>query len=95
MLDRQAETKRIQELENSMVKELTKLGVKYPEARKTSREQINNMGSTKTIRGECPIGGLSPVSCMFCEFGHMTDCHYPLDCEEANCSHYQQELEEV
>ncbi len=33
----------------------------------------------------------NPMQAMFCEFGHLTECHFPRDCEEANCSHYQRE----
>jgi hypothetical protein len=25
---------------------------------------------------------------MACPFGHMLECHYPMDCEEATCSHF-------
>ena len=32
--------------------------------------------------------------CMFCSYGHMLECHYPFTCDEAECSHYQQEMEE-
>jgi hypothetical protein len=85
----------LKEQEEALVKILAKEGISEPEAREAAHKQLWSMGSTKTIMGECPIGGLSPVSCMFCEFGHMTECHYPLDCEEAQCSHYQQGLEEV
>jgi len=28
------------------------------------------------------------MACMFCQCGHMTECHYPHDCETAGCSHY-------
>jgi len=41
-------------------------------------------------RGKCPIEAIQPIACMFCNFGHMTECHYPLNCEEAICSHYYQ-----
>jgi len=30
---------------------------------------------------------IEPFNCIFCPYGHMTECHYPLDCEQANCSH--------
>ncbi len=43
-------------------------------------------------RGQCPRGLTHPHACMFCAYGHMLDCHYPKTCEEANCSHYQQEI---
>lgn len=45
-------------------------------------------------RGECEVGALNPMACMFCPFGHMLECHYPYTCEEAECSHYQREVEE-
>jgi hypothetical protein len=43
---------------------------------------------------KCPMNKLAsiPMGCMFCEFGHMLDCHYPKSCEEAMCSHYQAEV---
>ncbi len=43
----------------------------------------------------CPMSNndrVSPMECMFCPYGHMTECHYPLDCYEAKCSHYLEEL---
>jgi hypothetical protein len=42
-------------------------------------------------RGQCPRGAVLATACMFCPNGHMLDCHYPKTCEEANCSHYQEE----
>lgn len=64
------------------------------EAWKKAREIINKQGITKIANGECPTGASSPMACMFCPYGHMTECHYPQTCEEAKCSHYQQEIEE-
>lgn len=26
-------------------------------------------------RGECEDGGLTPMACMFCPYGHMLECH--------------------
>lgn len=63
------------------------------EAWKKAREIINKQGITKIANGECPTGALSPMACNFCPYGHMLECHYPQTCEEAECSHYQQELE--
>ena len=37
--------------------------------------------------GRCPIGAFSPMACMFCQCGHMLECHYPYDCETAQCAH--------
>jgi len=68
-------------------------GIPVEEARRQAEEQVNSMGATKTLTGTCLIGGASPMACMFCQYGHMTHCHYPLDCEEANCGHYQAYLE--
>lgn len=49
-------------------------------------------GIGRMERGECPRGFLSPMACMLCPNGHMLCCHFPLTCEEAQCSHYQQEM---
>jgi len=27
------------------------------------------------------------LQAFFCAYGHMTECHYPQTCREANCSH--------
>lgn len=40
-------------------------------------------------RGIAPCGAVSPMACMFCSQGHMTECHYGMDCEEAQCDHLQ------
>lgn len=48
-------------------------------------------GIDRIAKGECPINGNSPMACMFCNFGHMTECHYPMTCQEANCSHYREQ----
>jgi len=29
----------------------------------------------------------TPMQAMFCPYGHMLECHRPLTCEEAECSH--------
>lgn len=63
------------------------------EAWEKAREIINNQGITKIANGECPLGRINPMACTFCPYGHMTECHYPLTCEEAKCSHYRQEQE--
>jgi hypothetical protein len=45
-------------------------------------------GIGKIQRGECPFHAFSPMACMFCFYGHMLSCHYPLTCDEAKCEHY-------
>jgi hypothetical protein len=30
---------------------------------------------------------------MFCPYGHMTECHYPMTCAEAECGHWEIERE--
>lgn len=48
-------------------------------------------GIVKIKTGTCPIGAKSPIACQFCNFGHMLECHYPIDdCEKAQCSHLSQ-----
>ena len=65
-------------------------GMSAEEARRQAEDQVNSMGATKTLTGTCPQGGTTPMACMFCLYGHMTHCHYPLTCEEAECNHYYQ-----
>lgn len=33
----------------------------------------------------CP----TPMAAMFCGYGHMTECHYPMNCAKAQCAHYK------
>lgn len=84
----------LQRVQGVLYELLVEEGMPEAEARVLSQDQINSMGSIKTMRGECHMGGTNPMACMFCDFGHMADCHYPLTCEEAECSHYQQEMED-
>lgn len=32
------------------------------------------------------------IASLFCQTGHMLECHYPMSCKEAQCSHYQASL---
>lgn len=78
--------------EEELVKVLVRAGMSEDDARGEANKLIDDMGATWTLSGECPMGGWNPMACMFCPYGHMTDCHHPQTCEEANCSHYQAEL---
>lgn len=45
----------------------------------------------------CPANNnekVPPMRCMFCPYGHMLDCHYPFTCDEAECSHYFEDIED-
>lgn len=44
-------------------------------------------------RGECKEGAFNPHSCIFCPYGHMLECHYPMTCREAHCQHGLANLE--
>jgi hypothetical protein len=90
--ERQRYEQQIKEHEDELVKIMTAAGISEKEARVEAKRQVDSMGSTKTMRGECPLGATNPMSCMFCTRGHMTECHYPLTCELARCSHYLAEL---
>lgn len=35
----------------------------------------------------------NPMQAFFCMTGHLTECHYPYTCQQAECSHYLAELE--
>jgi len=45
-------------------------------------------GIGKIGRGECELRARSSAACMFCSYGHLLECHHPLTCEEARCSHW-------
>lgn len=47
------------------------------------------MGIKLISEGKCPVGAISPMACMFCDGGHMMECHWPLSCSEAKCNHYR------
>lgn len=81
------------EMKRDLVEKLIATGVPEEEAKQLASKEIDSMGAVKTSLGECPLGGASPMACMFCWYGHMTECHYPLTCEEAQCSHYQAEMD--
>ena len=83
------------EVKRHLADSLVDKGFSKEEAKESAAKAIGTMGATKTKLGLCPLGKISAIACMFCSYGHMTECHFPLDCKEANCSHYQQaELEE-
>jgi len=66
-----------------------------------SRQRLEEMekisrfptGVGRINRGECPQGALSPITCIFCGFGHMLECHHPHTCDEVECSHSGQDIE--
>lgn len=49
-------------------------------------------GVARVESGDCPLGAFTPMGCMFCPYGHALECHYPYECEEAACSHYQEQM---
>jgi hypothetical protein len=40
-------------------------------------------------QGKCPAGAKHAVACTFCPLGHSLECHYPMTCQQAECSHMQ------
>ena len=82
----------IAEMKKELADKLMESGVPEEEAKEMASKEVDSLGAVRTSTGQCPIGGTSPMACMFCHYGHMTDCHYPATCEEADCSHHQEEL---
>lgn len=80
------------EMKKELADKLIASGVPEDEANQVASKEVNSLGAVKTLNGQCPLGHASPMACMFCQFGHMTNCHYPLTCEQANCSHCQSEI---
>ena len=60
---------------------------------KFPRVEVVDQGLARVEGGDCPMGAFTPIGCLCCPYGHMTDCHYPYKCEEAECSHWQEEAE--
>lgn len=56
----------------------------YPPHPEIARK-IDVDGATNCV---CPRA----IDAMLCRFGHMLECHYPLTCEQANCSHVQRRI---
>ena len=81
------------EMKKELAEKLMASGVREDEAKQMASKEVESLGVVKISTGQCPMSGTSPMACMFCQYGHMTDCHYPATCEEANCSHYQAERE--
>lgn len=77
------------EMKKEIAEELIKSGVCKDEADNIASKQVDSMGVVRVKDGTCPLGMRNPMACMFCRVGHMTECHHPYTCEEANCSHYQ------
>ena len=80
------------EMKKELADKLIASGVPEDEANQVASKEVDSLGAVKTSNGQCPLGGTSPTACMFCRYGHMSDCHYPASCEEANCSHFQSEV---
>ena len=83
----------VAEMKKELAEKLTATGVPEDEAKEMASKEVDSLGAVKTSTGQCPLGGTNAMACMFCQFGHMTHCHYPYTCEDANCSHYQAEME--
>lgn len=83
---------RPEKLKKELAERLVAAGMSEEEAREAATKEVESMGVYKIATGNCPLGGLSPLACQFCQVGHMTECHHPLTCEEAQCGHYQAEI---
>lgn len=38
--------------------------------------------------GKCPNPTPPLAGCMFCSYGHLTECHYPYTCDSDVCHYY-------
>jgi hypothetical protein len=46
-------------------------------------------GTSETLKANPLCVCITEMAAMFCPVGHMLECHYPLRCSVARCSHYQ------
>ena len=67
---------------------LLKEKVVEPEARAQAGSARSNF-MKQFEKCQCTDG----MQAMFCMYGHLTECHYPQTCDEAECSHYKAEME--
>lgn len=51
-------------------------------------------GTDEVLQANPDCECFTPLAAMFCPYGHMLECHYPVNCETANCSHFQREREQ-
>jgi len=51
-----------------------------------------HQGQQRISDGTCPLLKVSVLACQCCYYGHFLECHHPYTCEEAECSHYQEEM---
>jgi len=82
----------VAEMKKELAEKFIAAGVSKDEASRIASKEVDSLGVVKTATGQCPLRGAAAMACMFCQYGHLTDCHYPRTCEEANCSHYQEEM---
>lgn len=62
-----------------------------------SFRKAKEFGKKTMVWLSCPANNnerVMPMRCMFCPYGHMTECHHPFTCDEAECSHYHQSIED-
>lgn len=60
---------------------------------KLTSEQIEKLVDKTNPWLACPNQNKQPVpphTCMFCPFGHMTECHFPHTCNSEHCHHYHE-----
>lgn len=46
-------------------------------------------GFLKIRHERCELKAAHEGACMFCQFGHIMECHYKMRCDEAMCSHME------
>ena len=81
------EIDRLNELENKTEVEKLKL---------RNLMRFWDLTHSKSVSVFCPIEEkniTNLVKCMFCAYGHMTECHYPYTCDSEYCNHYHYQEE--
>ncbi len=55
-----------------------------------------DLSNSKSISIFCPMDEKNITNlarCMFCAYGHMTECHHPHTCDSEYCNHYNYQEE--
>ncbi len=82
-----AEPQEVKHFEYCTIGESRKWEVAYNEADKDDYPYGNEYpGPGKNPECKCYP---NMIAAHFCSYGHMTECHYPMTCREAECAHWE------
>jgi len=85
---------------NVLMQELFLKEIQFIKDENPTMEDINERNIRRLLdlknekKAYCPMYHQKIINiggCMFCSYGHMTECHYPYTCDTEYCHHYPEE----